>query len=78
MKSKSLVKVAQPKRLVGSTGGRPAGSANADVPTKIKRRLKEIYEASIAAAVAGDADAARLMLDVAKHPEKYPMPESEH
>lgn len=64
------------KPVKRDAGGRPKGSTNADVPTKVRRKLHAIYDAAIAGAVAGDANAARLVLDVAKNPDKYPMPDS--
>lgn len=53
--------------------GRPEGKGNPGVAERIKRSLPRIYEAARVAALAGDSGAARLCVDIAKHPEAFPL-----
>lgn len=52
--------------------GRPEGSRDPSPAEQIRRRLPKIYEAALKSAEAGDAAAARLCIDIVKHPEQFP------
>lgn len=52
--------------------GRPTGSKDPSPAELIRRRLPKIYEAALKSAEAGDAQAARLCIDIVKHPEQFP------
>lgn len=52
--------------------GRPEGTKNPGVVERIRRSLPRIYESVRLRALAGDAEAAQMCVDIVRHPERYP------
>lgn len=52
--------------------GRPEGKGNPSVTERIRRSLPRIYESVRLKAMAGDAAAAQMCVDIVRHPERYP------
>lgn len=56
----------------GARRGRPKGSTNLSAAERIARRLGQIYDALLQSALAGDAAAATVCLDIVRNPGRYP------
>lgn len=54
--------------------GRPAGSKTATPHDRIRRNARRYLEALDKSALAGNAEAVRLCLEIAAHPEQFPLP----
>lgn len=58
--------------MTGKKAGRPEGTKNPNPVEQIKRKAPRIYSALLRQAENGDAAAARLCFDIAKHPDNFP------